>query len=202
MGLGQFRNIHTKDKIIILGCGASAVDIVDVDHSGVILFGVNDISRLISPKYLLVVDTPAKFLGLRNKAVVQSGADYLFTQIHDWKPMKPTKKVIFQLGNNRLKNIESMELVDYSNNSPYMAALIAYKMGCKNIGILGVDFTKNHFYAEDGDHVLIDRLNDIDIKYKELREKLNSKGVNLYNLSKHSALTHIPKMDMLKFLKK
>ena len=203
MKLSYFKNKHLNDKIIVLGLGMSANNILDVDRSNVVLFGVNDISRLVVPTYVLVVDTPSKFTGLRHKYILQSGAQYLFTQIKDWKPMSPTMKVTFDLGSNSLRNMDNPEVVDYSNNSPYMAIIIAYKMGCKNIGLLGVDFTPNHFFENDGEHVLIktNRLSDIDRSYGNLTEALNSRHVNLYNLNKDSLITSIPKMDLVEFIK-
>jgi hypothetical protein len=204
MKLAQFKNIHLNDKIIVLGCGMSAKNILSVDRNKVKLFGVNDISLLISPDYLICVDTPSKFTGQRYKAILQSNAQYFFTQIRDWQPMAPTHKVTFDLGVSKLRNMDSADIVDYSNNSPYMAVLIAYKMGCKNIGMLGVDFTPNHFYANDGEHVLVrtNRLNDIDLAYKNLTEALNSRHVNLYNLNKDSLVKSVPKIDIAEFLKK
>jgi len=203
MKLSQFKNKHLNDKIIVLGLGMSTKKILDVDTSNVILFGVNDIGRLIKPTYMLVVDTPSKFTPQRHKHIIQSGAQYMFSQIPDWKPMNPTLKVTFDLGVNQLRNIDNPDKVDYSNNSPYMAILIAYKMGCKNIGLLGVDFTPNHFFENDGEHVLVktNRLKDIDQAYKNLTEALNSRHVNLYNLNNESLITSIPKMSIHEFIK-
>jgi hypothetical protein len=206
MKIQSFKDKHIDDIIIVSGCGTSAKDLLNIDRSNFILFGVNDISRLIQPDYLMVVDQPNRFPGIRHKAVTQSGAKYLFTQIDKWQPEKPTEKVLFKLGVGRgkLRNAEDINTIDYSNNSPWMAILLAYKMGCKNIGMIGVDFTPNHFYANDGQHTLIqsNRLEEIQSAYKNLYKFLNSKHVNLYNLSNTSVIKDVPKMNINEFIKK
>ena len=82
------------------------------------------------------------------------------------------------------------------NNSPYMAIILAYKMGCKKIGMLGVDFTPNHFYAKDGDHDLIQKkyINKILNHYELLYNELKKNDCLLYNLSVDSIITTVPKI--------
>jgi hypothetical protein len=46
-------------------------------------------------------------------------------------------------------------VLDFSNNSPYIAAILAYQMGCRRIGLIGVDFTDNHCHMQDGAHELV-----------------------------------------------
>lgn len=203
MEFTTFYNKHKDEKILVIGCGESAKLIKN--HPllcNVVTIGVNDICRLMTPKYLVVVDTPKKFNGERHKFVSKTAAEYVFTQINEWKIFPPARKILFKLGNNRLGHLQAREIIDYSNNSPYVASIIAYKMGASEIGLVGVDFTLNHFYAKDGEHILIKtgRMASVEQDFKKLAREFKKNRVDLVNLSPTSKLTSVPKMDLIKFL--
>jgi uncharacterized Rossmann fold enzyme len=82
-----------------------------------------------------------------------------------------------------------------------MAIVIAYQMGARKIGIVGVDFTNNHFFSETGAHRLSKNIIDIDSQYMKLRIELEKRGVKVANLSSISALEAWPKMDLETFNK-
>ena len=77
--------------------------------------------------------------------------------------------------------------IDYSTTSTYMAIIIAYQMGCKNIYLIGVDLDN---------HNLSHRNEQINQDYGKLYQKLQEKGVNLWNLSEKSLLTSVPKIKL------
>jgi len=197
MNISEFKDIHKDEKILVLGCGTSVKDIVKIpNYKQLITIGVNDIGRFIDPTYLLVVDHPAKFQGIRYKSVYNSNAKYVFTQIKGWKLHDMKKQVLFELGTKHLATLKDDAMVlDYSNNSPFIAIILAYKMGAKHISMLGVDFTDNHFYANDGKHNLVERgyVERISKDYKYLYEQLKKNGTHLSNLSEHSLITGVPK---------
>jgi len=207
MEFNKFINIHTDKTAIICGCGQSLnliKDRVDIlNNENIITIGVNDVAKLFTPTYTVVVDSPNRFTNNRNLLITKSSS-YIFTQIVDWK-IESGKKVLFKLGlKSKLENLyDKNNIIDYSNNSPYMACIIAYKMGCHTIALIGVDFTLNHFYAEDGEHNLIkaNRLNEINNDYINLYNAFKIKNVNLYNLSENSKVLGIPKLNINEILK-
>jgi uncharacterized Rossmann fold enzyme len=84
-------------------------------------------------------------------------------------------------------------------NSPYMAIIIAYQLGARKIGMVGVDFTQDHFFADTGSHKLSKHIKSIDHEYSVLRTNLEKKGVKVANLSPISLLESWPKMDLDQF---
>jgi hypothetical protein len=73
-------------------------------------------------------------------------------------------------------------------------------MGARRIGLLGVDFTDNHFFAKTGRHPLAGSLQQINEEYKKLGAALASRGVELVNLSHQSRLTALPRQHLSAFL--
>lgn len=198
--LSNFIGIHEGEKIIVAGCGTSARNMMPWKDK-FITIGVNDIGRLFHPKYLLATDGPNRFHGIRKQVVTDTKADYFFTPIKKWRLTVPGKKVVFGLGKRGTPNIDRQDVLDHYYNSPYCAAILAYKMGAKNIGLIGVDFTPNHFYAKDGNHELVrmNKIKRIDEMYGVLRTELEQRGTSLYNLSLESNITTLPKMTITEF---
>jgi uncharacterized Rossmann fold enzyme len=92
-------------------------------------------------------------------------------------------------------------VIDHFVNSPYVATILAYKLGATNIGLIGVDFTDGHFYnTSDGPHpvIKVNYLKRVNNSYQILRSELEKRGVKLYNLSKTSRLD-IPKITLSDF---
>lgn len=191
----DFKNIHQGSKFLVLGCGESATLALTVKD--VIVIGVNDIGRLLTPDYLLVVNTKAAFAEDRWVYAEKSRAKYVFSHLADLPIANKEKLVNFKLG--RYRNITlGKDVLDYSNNSPYMACLLAYYMGASKIGLLGVDFTDNHFFAQTGKHPLSTRIKEIQTEYAKMQMALFEKNVPLVNLSTKSLLT-LPKCEIGSF---
>lgn len=183
----DFKNLHEGKKFLVLGCGESAVHANQVRDA--VSIGVNDIQRIFTPEYLLIVNDRKSFSPGRWEWVENTRASYIFTHLDIFNDRPNVVKV--SLGRYRRPTLGSDRL-DYSNNSPYMAVLLAYYMGAKKIGILGVDFTPNHFFASTGEHPLTAKIQDINADYVGLHTLLKDEGVELVNLSLKSILT-IPK---------
>lgn len=202
--LGHFINVHVGKKAVVMGLGTSTSEIIKKDLSNVITIGVNDIGIVYTPKYLLTLDMSQRFQPQRSNAIKNTGAEYLFTQETSWTQVPELKDriVIIKLGNRMLTNIDNSDILDYSSNSPYVGVLLAYRMGCHEIGIIGVDFTDNHVHLQDGKHELVraGRLQEINNDYARLYAALKSRKCNLYNLSATSMLESIPKMAIDKFM--
>lgn len=195
--LKDFMKIHDGEKIIVCGCGTSLEKIKHC-HQDFITIGVNDVSAMFDPTYLLVTDHPGRFYGSRKDLVQNSKAKHLFTCVKGWRH---PSLVHFELGSKELRNLDSKSKIDHFLNSPYVAVGLAYKMGAKNIGLIGVDFTNGHFYnTKDGSHPLIkaNYLRRLNSAYQMMVAELSKRGSFLYNLSETS-LIEIPRLSLQKF---
>lgn len=196
-GYEKFVGIHTGESIIVCGCGLSINDFIPGETE--ILFGVNDINRKFKTKYLLCVNEPHTFKRGRYQWVENNTADHFFTHIRNVMIKRPETAVFFQLGTINGANIDNIGKIDYTANSPYMAAIIAYQMGATKIAIVGVDLVEDHFFEKTGKHVLTNRAPFVDEEYRKLGEALVDKGVKIANLSSISLIKSWPNMTHEEF---
>jgi spore maturation protein CgeB/predicted O-methyltransferase YrrM len=106
--------------------------------------------------------------------------------------------VQFRLGKYGGTDIRA-DALPYTQNSPYVAVCLAAYMGARRIGLIGVDFTDDHFFARTGTHPLARRLSEIDAQYGRLAAALGERGVELVNLSAESRLTSLRKVPVQEF---
>ena len=201
----SFYNKHKGENIIVIGCGVSSnIFFNDYSKLKITTIGVNDVCSAFNPTYLLVVDKPIKFSDIRKNQIQNNKCDNFITQlIEDWNFKDENKIIKISLGSRKLQNFGNTKgIIDISNNSPYMACIIAHYMGAKNIGLVGVDWTDNHFNNNDGKHLLIQKnmFKSINDDYKELYTKLRSVDCKLFNLSEISTLTSLPKINYTDFM--
>jgi hypothetical protein len=189
--LGSILNKHKGSNIIVCGCGESATLLVEPHRN--ITIGVNDIQRLFSPNYLVVVNDKVSFSQQRWSFIESTQAQVIFTHLRGMK-VDDARKCVITLGRYGACELDK-PAIDYTSNSPYIAVILAYKMGAKNIGLLGVDFTPNHFFAKTGDHPLSKKAGTISNEYVQLHRALANKNVGFYNLSPVSKIM-IPKMHL------
>ena len=191
----DFKGVYKGQKIIVCGCGESASLIGD-HHYKAITIGVNDISRLFKPDYLVILDPPCDANSDRWPWIKNAKAAYCFTQLRD---LDVAPKIIpITLGRFEGTDFES-PAVDYTTNSPYVACIIAAYMGASEIGLLGVDFTDHHFFEQSGKHPITDQLPQIRKQYSNLASVLACTGSKLISLSPTSLLG-LPFTDIKEFL--
>jgi hypothetical protein len=194
----EFHNVHEGEKIVVCGCGMSLLDF-EPHINDFITIGTNDVPALFHPTYHLVTDHPNRFNDKRKKWINETEAKYLFTCVGGWRHPRIVK---FDLGKKGASNLEVPDKVDHFLNSPYTAINIAYKLGAKKIGFIGVDFTDGHFYSKkDGAHSLarMGYLKDLKWGYMHIRKELAKLDVELYNLSKQSKIDTVPYMSIEDF---
>lgn len=192
--LQAFRGLHAGADILVCGCGPSLLELEDPANH--ITIGVNDVGRLFDPTYLVVLNPRAQFKGDRFRYVEQSNARALFTQL-DLGPVKPplVKFRLGRYGGTDAATADGLDCtLDYTQNSPYVAVCLAARMGAARIGLIGVDFSDGHFFADTGRHALSGRLKEIDAQYGRLAAALAARGVALVNLGAASRLHLLPKM--------
>jgi hypothetical protein len=165
--------------------------------------GVNDVERLFNPTYTVVVNDQTSFEEHRWRHIEACESDALFTHIKhisDQMPVKHQDRVVtIPLGRYAGTDLNKIA-VDFTSNSPYVACIIAAYMGITDIGIIGVDWTPNHFFAKTGDHPLAKKVHSIVTEYNNLAIAMKAKGINIHNLSPVSKLG-LPKMHINDFLR-
>ncbi len=189
LGLGESALLHYQVLRTVELLGHKGAD----DSFGATVIGVNDVSRLVKPDYLLVVNPKSDFPAERWAWIEKNDCLACLTQYAD-SPVWNAKQ--FKQGIQGCR-LEDSGRVCHSTNSPYMAVVIAYLMGATQIGLLGVDFTENWFFQK-GKHPLADKFAQIDHDYNQLWKALNEKGVGFWNLSPESRLS-IPRMSTKDF---
>jgi hypothetical protein len=192
--LEGFRNLHQGETIIVCGCGKSLAGFAD--HQEFITIGVNDVGRLFQPTYLVVLNPRSQFTGDRFQYVEQSSARVLFTQLN--LGINHPQIVRFNLGQQGGVTFDTPNVLPHTRNSPYVAVCLAALMGAKQIGVIGVDFTDDHFFGRTGRHSLANQLATIDEQYRRLEAALRARGVSVVNLSGESRLTAFRKEQVEK----
>jgi hypothetical protein len=193
--LRQFQGRHNGETILVCGCGASLSGITAPERF--VTIGVNDVGRLFDPDYLVVLNSRYQFSGDRFRYVENSRAEAIFSQL-DLGISHP-HTVRFRLGDRGGTSLSDPDSLPHTRNSPYLALCLAAYMGARRIALAGVDFTDNHFFGPTGQHVLAGQLAQIDREYAQLHEALARKGIEVFNLSRESLLTSLPKMETEKF---
>jgi len=168
-------------KADVLGLGESLKDYSPSKNN--ITFGVNDIFKHHHVDYLVCVDRITAFTPERFATIKASTCLKFYTHLEEWQ--NHLKNVqLFSLSGPRgcIKGIESQD-VPYSNNSTFVAVVLAYKHGAKEINIFGADFnTHKNFKINKGEIVLKD--------FKKLFDYMKSKGV-VINVANGSRLNEL-----------
>lgn len=189
--LAGYRGCHAGASMVVCGCGPSLGLLAD--PAAQLTIGVNDVGRLFDPTYLVVLNPPAQFAPDRYEHIRLSRARALFTQLELGPVVPPV--VRFRLGRYGGTDDGDGQVLHYTQNSPYVAVLLAAFMGARRIGLIGVDLTDDHFFGATGRHPLAGRLDSIDAQYAALARALAARGVELVNLSPLSRLRSLPRSD-------
>ena len=196
--LANFAGRHRGETIVVCGCGPSLNDLPVRPACPTI--GVNDVGRNFDPDYLVVVNPPAQFPPHRRRPIEESRARAVFTQYSDWR-LEHARRVPVTFGAYGGVDFSNPNVLHYTRNSPYVALCLAVHLGATRIGLIGVDFTDNHFFGATGVHPLAGSLTQINAEYLRLREACIARGVEVVNLSPVSRLTAFPRADLAKFLR-
>jgi hypothetical protein len=171
--LGNSLHPHYINKFrggtfIVAGCGSS-INLYE-DFSKYYVIGVNDIERVLTPDFLVVVNDHRTFMRGRWDYVRESMSPVIFSHLENPGPITRSSHIAkIKTGSRNSPNLDNLTVVDYTMNSPYMAAIIAYQLGASKIGMIGVDFTQDHFFANTGSHKLSKHVKNIDQEYFVLK---------------------------------
>ena len=195
----SFKGVHQGETMIVCGCGESLNDFAHPERFTTI--GVNDVGRRFQPNYLLVVDPKGKIKEDRFYYVETSQAEYIFTQHKDLGVPYPNI-VRFALRKQSSPDFSDSNALHYTTlpaPSTYFALCLAVHMGAARIGLIGIDFTDNHFFAKTGKPPLSPYLASINEQFLRLNYVLRELGVEVFNLSCKSLITAFPKMPFEEF---
>lgn len=165
--------------INVLGLGSSLSRFVDDGNQTI---GVNDIFSKIKVNHLVCIDKPERFEIERLMTIINSECENFYSHILEWKNYHK---------NFNLIKLEAWSTLDseayfYSNNSTFVACILAYKLGAKQIKIYGADFN-NHI------HLSVSHKQDKTLRdFQKLRFELEKKGVEIY-CTKESLLSNVLK---------
>jgi len=193
--MDDFRGVHAGSSVVVCGCGTSLTTLTEPRR--VVTIGVNDVGRYFDPDYLLVVNHRSQFKGDRFRYVEESRARAVFSQL-DLRIPHPNQ-VRFRLGKRGGTDFSNPALLHFTRNSPYVAVCLAIHMGAKRIGLIGVDFTADHFFGPTGVHPLQRELPQIEEEYRRLHDACQRMDIELVNLSITSRLTCLPRMTIEEF---
>lgn len=173
-------------KMDVLGLGESVLSYVNTGNQTV---GVNDINKYYPVDYLVVVDLPRRFTGNRLATIKKSIPKKFFTYLEEWRGIVFNyEKINLAPGRGFLNHLHDKDLVCHSNNSTFVACVMAYKLGAKEIYLYGADFNTHPNFTDDP---LKRTLKD----FKALYDKLLKVGVKMY-VTKESRLSEfIPVMN-------
>ena len=195
--LRAYKGYHDGETVLVCGCGSSLAQVVAPERT--ITIGVNDVGRLCDPDYLVVVNPRTQFSAGRFAYVEKSRARAIFTQLD--LGIKHPNVVRFRLGQRGGTEFANPDVLPFTRNSPYPALCLAIHMGARRIGVIGVDFTPNHFFGSTGRHVLSAEVSQIDREYLRLYESCRRMGIEVFNLSPESLLTAFPKISQEELLR-
>src|SRR5262245_57938232 len=112
--LREFRDLHAGASILVCGCGKS-LELLG-QHQRPITIGVNDVGRLFTPDYLVVVNPRSQFSPERFRHVEASKAKAIFTQLEDLGVRHPDV-VRFRLGRYGGTDTDDPEVLHFTRNS-------------------------------------------------------------------------------------
>src|SRR5262245_6646019 len=196
MSFADYMGMWRGSTAIVAGCGESLTNfelpwVSGWNSKNGFTIGVNDVAKRFVPDYCLVVNHYAEFQRLKRADNVGKARLALFTHIPKSVGVEHPNIVVFSLGKQNGTDLDDPERLDYTSNSPYMAVILAAKMGAKKIGLIGVDFTGLHYLSR-----AVPKINQ---EYGKLKTALDQRGIEAYNLSPVSRLEAFPKCSLEEF---
>ena len=189
---------RNKDFIVV-GLGKSAEVKAELLKQ-FITIGVNDVSKFFDPDYLVVLDKALRFTPIRKGFIENTNARVAYVcHPKDWE-FKNSEMRINKLETEKFTRSSITEWVEKIDagpiphylTSPFAAIGLAYQLGAKRIGVIGMDLLPTHHM---GRHA-----GAINRELAKYRRVLEQKGVSLFNCSNIARLPGLPYMDLLAML--
>lgn len=171
--------------IHVLGLGPSLKHYTPDEHTTI---GVNDICKHHKTDHVVCVDLPKRFTPERLKVIVECNPlTFMTCYSKAWEPLRKVKELKLSSLRGSVDTLNNPQQICFSNNSAFVATVMAYHLGAKLIILHGVDFTGHKDLSEP---IVQKRAIDDFVK---LFFALNRWGVKLMVGSRESLLsTKIP----------
>jgi hypothetical protein len=167
--------------IDVLGLGESITTYKRENNKNNITIGVNDIAKHYFTDYLVIVDQPGRFPKERLANIKANKQAKVYSHIKIWAEHFNNFNYIKLEHRRSFLDLDS-DRYSYSNNSTYLACILAYKLGAKEINLYGADFVTHNSLSSD---LAFKRtLSD----FIALSAELSKKGIIFKVASKFSAL--------------
>lgn len=168
-------------EVDVLGLGAS---LALYRERGNVTIGVNDIFSKRSTDFLVLADPPKLFSPERLKTILDSRPVAVISHRTEWASSFPSFRLIYLASGRGIISALDTKRYVFSNNSPFIAAVLAYKLGAKRINLYGVDLSGHPSLGREG------MLRTSRLDYKNLYDALRERGVIL-KAARGSALNDI-----------
>lgn len=149
--------------------------------------GVNDVGKFTDLDYLLLVDEPDGFKPYRMDAVRRTlPLSYFIVSLNWMKFLDRCVPITLCKERRNLKTLDDPLLfanMPFSYNSPFIAAILAYRMGAKVINLFGVDFNTDSS-PEHRDKNIED--------WRDLYQALSNRGIKIYTCPGSQLESFIP----------
>jgi hypothetical protein len=150
--------------------------------------GVNDVNKFFPDTpadYLVVIDPPQRFTPERLHTIRRSSPRKFFTHYYnEWRPLVQNLQGLNMSAGYDFQQLDKPGITLHSNNSPFVAAVLAYKMGARRIIMHGADFNTHPNFRESDVATALGHFNTL---FKELRNR----GVALNVGSSYSQLAKV-----------
>ncbi len=196
--VGALAGLHRGEPVIVCGCGGSVAELDRTNER--VTVGVNDIGRAFTPSYHVVVDNPGRIAPERWEHVRATRSDVLITnQFLDIDHPFIVRMALRETPAAQLPDLTAGFVIGKPWYSPYVAASIAGLLGADPIGLIGVDFSDDHFFGATGPYPGIKNLPVVDTQFRRLGAVLTEAGGRIANLSQRSRVTAFPKLEIADF---
>ena len=114
-----------------------------------ITIGVNDIWKHHKTEYVVCVDVPKRFDKQRLKTIIECRPIEFFTCYpKDWNGLRDISGLRLAPIRGSVGTLTDKKQICFSNNSAFVATVMAYHLGAKLIILHGVDFTGHKDLSE------------------------------------------------------
>lgn len=167
-------------KIHVIGLGDTKEEYLKYQNE--LSIGVNDVHSFVNTDFVVCIDKPHRFSEDRKNIILNTKSLGFFTNLIEWNTIENFNLINLALIRGSLDELNSSNYC-YSNNSPFVACILAYKMKAKEIILHGVDLINHHALSrtEQQSRALKD--------YSNLNNRLKNYGIKMYVSSKSSKLS-------------
>lgn len=133
-------------EIDVIACGESALN---YKNTGNLTVGVNDCYKIYPVKHLVVIDAISRFSRQRLITIGNSTPSKFYSQLNEWDNVLRSVfiPITFANGSGNFNQFYTGKYT-YSNNSAFVAVVLAHKLGANQINLYGADFNTHPNFTD------------------------------------------------------